>query len=275
MLLSSTAEAGPLLSLTWSQNLQGISIELTGTETNSDGVMDVGNGTCVDTLSTRVQTSITCPAGLIGASGSSPVAGSFNVSLTMPFFALNTFDTGGVINFNTMATLMGSAAITGNASMAAANQGIDGIVTLRLAIHVAKGANASMLTAGKTTLVKLPLSVGGAGTQQGYFTVSGQAHYVTLDFYGWTPGTRVFTGLTSKFAPLPTPTVSAMGSFMSANGQRTWTLVAPSRISIDGPLAQQRTASFTTLRLSYLPEPSTVLLLGAGAAGLALFGRRS
>ena len=66
-----------------------------------------------------------------------------------------------------------------------------------------------------------------------------------------------------------------MGSFMlTAGGGGTVSLVAPSKISIDGPLAQRRTASFTTLKLSYAPEPSTLLLLGAGVVGLALVGSR-
>jgi hypothetical protein len=32
--------------------------------------------------------------------------------------------------------------------------------------------------------------------------------------------------------------------------------------------------SFATLTLNYVPEPSTLLLVGAGLAGLALRGRR-
>jgi hypothetical protein len=69
-------------------------------------------------------------------------------------------------------------------------------------------------------------------------------------------GSAAQAGLTSKYAPLPTPSVVAMGSIVSAGGLRTVTLVAPSKISIDGPLSQRRTASFTTLRLTFLPEPS-------------------
>jgi hypothetical protein len=40
-------------------------------------------------------------------------------------------------------------------------------------------------------------------------------------------------------------------------------------------LVQRRTATFTTLALVFLPEPGTLLLLGAGAFALLCFGRRS
>ncbi len=271
LLVGSAAQAGPLLSVTWSQDLQGIAIDITGTDTNSDGVTDIGSGSCVDTNPNHVQTQVTCPSGLVGASGTAPNATSYSVSLTMPLFTLNTFTTGGAININTMATFMGSATIAGNLSMATANQGIPGMLTVRVAAHAAKGVNASMQVTGKTTLVKVPLSIGASGRETGYFTVLGNGHYITVDFYAWTPHTLTFTGLTSKFAALPTPTVVAMGS---ANIGGTVTLVSPSKISIDGPLAQRRTASFTALTLIF-PEPSALWLLAAGGAGLALAHARS
>src|SRR5688572_12967843 len=130
LLAGSAAEAGPLISVTWRQNLQGIFIDITGTDTDADGVTDTGSGGCLDTLPMHVQTQITCPGGLIGASGTSTAA-SYNVSLTMPLFALNTFTTGGAININTMATFMGSATVAGVPSSAAANQGIAGQVTVK------------------------------------------------------------------------------------------------------------------------------------------------
>jgi hypothetical protein len=273
-LAGSAAQAGVLQSVTWSQDLQGISINITGTDTNADGTTDTGNGTCTDTLATHVQTSITCPTGLVGASGSA-TATSYNVSLTMPAFSLNTFTTGGAININTMATFGGSAAITGNASAANADQGIAGMVTVKVAVHAAKGANLSLQTPAPTTLVKLPLNIGAAGVETGYFYVLTNIHYITVDFYAWTPHTLTFTGLTSKFVPLDDPTVVAMGSVnLDANGNGTVTLVSPSKISIDGPLAQRRTAGFTSLTLTYAPEPSTLLLLGAGVVGLVLVGSR-
>jgi hypothetical protein len=275
LLVGSAAQAGPLVSVTWSQDLQGIAIDITGTDTNSDGVTDIGSGSCVDTNPNHVQTQVTCPSGLVGASGTAPNATSYSVSLTMPLFTLNTFTTGGAININTMATFAGSASITGNVSSAAANQGIGGIVTVKVAAHVAKGVNASKQAAAMTTLVKIPLNIGVAGVTTGYFTVLGNGHYITVDFYAWTPHTLTFTGLTSKFVALPTPTVVAMGSVnLTANGGGTVTLVSPSKISIDGPLAQRRTAGFTSLTMTYAPEPSTLLLLGAGVVGLVLVGSR-
>ena len=81
--------------------------------------------------------------------------------------------------------------------------GIPGMVTVKVAAHVGMGANASKLTAGPTTLVKVPLSAGKAGTFTGYFYVLTSAHYITVDFYAWTPHTQTFTGLTTKFAALP------------------------------------------------------------------------
>jgi PEP-CTERM motif len=128
---------------------------------------------------------------------------------------------------------------------------------------------------GMSSLLKVPLSIGKAGTFTNYFIVIGVLHYITVDFYAWTPGTSTFTGLTSKYLPLMTPTVVAMGSFgLTGGGGGTVTLVSPSKISIDGSLAQRRTASFTSLKLTYIPEPGTLLLLGAGAAGLVLLSSR-
>jgi hypothetical protein len=263
-MVAGSANAGALVSATWSQSLQGVNITVTNSGT-----------TCTSTGVNLVQQMITCPTG----SGLNPTGtftgGVYSVSLTLPAFSLRQFTTGGAINILTSAMVAGGTqSIIGVASSAKGAPPIGGTVTVKVAAHAGKGANASLLTAAHsvgsmfTTLVQVPLAIGKAGAFSGYFYVLTNLHYITVDFYAWTPHTQTFAGLTSKGAGLPT--VVAMGG-VSGN---TVTLVSPSKISIDGLLAQRRTASFTTLTLTYAPEPSTLLLLGAGVVGLVLVGSR-
>jgi hypothetical protein len=66
-----------------------------------------------------------------------------------------------------------------------------------------------------------------------------------------------------------------MGSFnLTANGGGMVTLVSPSLVAIDGAIGRRRTASITTLTLTFVPEPGTLLLLGGGAMALLLAARR-
>jgi hypothetical protein len=257
-----SAHAGALTGATWTTNLQGIALTLTNS-----------GATCTDTAANHTQGSITCPTAGLGAVGSSATGVNYSVSLTVPLFAGTHYTTGGAINVKTQFALSGAQSITGVNSSAAANAGVPGQVTVMFAAHAGMAVNASMLTAAMTTLVKIPLDVGEAGTFTGYFLALGSPHYITVDFYAWTPHSKTFTGLTSLFAPLPDVTV--MGSFaLNGTGMGTVTLVSPSKISIDSPLLQRRTASFTTLKLTYAPEPGLLLLLGAGVVGLALVERR-
>jgi hypothetical protein len=276
--LGASAAQAYLLEATWTQSIAGVAI----TVTNSGAA-------CTDTNPAHVPgaTSLTCPTAGLQAEGfadsiaaHSPPA-YYNVSLTMPLFQMQAFTTGGTINIGTMATLQGAQSIIGNAVSAMVDVGIAGMVTVGGAQHtMASMWNQPLMG----TLVQIPLSVGKAGVRTGSFTVLGSYHYITVTFYGWTLGTHTFTGLTSAGQPLPG--VIAMGGSTvrpyfpgETMGVRAITLVAPSKISIDGPAAQRRTASFTSLRLGFhvdgigLPEPGTLLLLAAG--GLLLgFGWR-
>ncbi len=249
LVAASAAQAGTLTSATWVQTTQGVVLDRT-----------------------------TAQLGATGSSTGSAIA----VSLSYPAFSIQFFvpkdPITGVLDLHIKLTQGGPQAITATPSMAKGTPGIPGTVIVMTAAHVGKGANQSMYNVGINTLVAVPASIGKAGVFTGYFTVLGAPHTITVDFFAWTPHTQTFTGLTNK--GVAAPNVVAMGSFnLTASGGGTVTLVSPSKVSINGALAQRRNASFTSLIMSFsggthAPEPGTLLLLGAGAAGLLLVGSR-
>jgi hypothetical protein len=242
LLASSGVHAGTLTNATWFQVTQGVPLTRT--------------------------------SGQLGASGTSTSA-SIAVNLSYPFFSTNFFvpkTANGTIDLAIHITQGGSQAITATNSMAAGTPGVPGTVVVMTAAHVAKGVEQSMFRVGINTLVAVPLSAGKAGQFTGTFSVVGALHIITVDFYAWTPHTLQFTGLTTKGVALPT--VTAAGSFnLDGNGGGTVTLVSPSKISIDGALAQRRTAGFTTLVLNFVPEPGSLALLAGSALALVRAAR--
>lgn len=214
---------------------------------------------------------LTRTAAQLGAAGSS-TGGSVSLSLVFPQFTTSFFvpkTPNGVLDLHIKVTQGGPQALTATPAMAAADQGVPGTVIVRTAQHIGMGVNASMFAIGVTLPHGgLTLTVGRAAQVTRTFQQIA-THTLTLDFYAWTPGTLSFTGLTSKGVALPD--VVAMGSFsLSAAGGGTVTLVSPTKLSINGALAQtRRVLNLTTLKLTFVPEPGALLLLAAGAAALA------
>jgi hypothetical protein len=128
---------------------------------------------------------------------------------------------------------------------------------------------------GNVTLVRVPLSPAG---QPGGFVSSTGGGGTLIRVYGtgWT------TGVQTLMAPLTTiggmtstgnvATVTATGADLrTASGAGTLVLITPIyiRTNLAGDIP-----NFATLTLNYVPEPSTLLLVGLGMAGLALRGRK-
>jgi hypothetical protein len=247
MLVAGAASAGTLTSATWIQTAQGFPM----TRTNADPRWSKS-----------------------GTSTSSSIAVNVNYFFTSTIFGVPKTPNG-AIDLGINVTQNGAQAITATAGGASGSPGIPGnvIVAGGLPIHNGMNVNQSMFMLGASTIVAVPLSAGKAGLITGTFNAVGQNHTITVQFYSWTVGTAMFTGLTSVGSALPD--VTAAGSFnLTANGGGTVTLVSPSIVDIDGVLAQRRTAAFTSLVMNFVPEPGTLLLLGAGALGLVLMGSR-
>ena len=255
------ARAGVLTSATWLQVAQGFPMSRTGAQLDASGL------SYLDGSATSIAVSLSYPA--------------FSVAFFVPKTA------GGLIDLAVTITQGGPQNVTATPSMAVASQGIPGTIIVMTANHALKGVNQSMYNIGANTLLQIPLSAGVNAQVTGSFFVLGITHSITVDFYAWTANARIFTGLTSKGVALPdviapgawglSPIVrytNSTGATTTAGGGGVVTLV-----SIDCRVAQRRTASFTTLKLRFLtdhplPEPSTLLLLGAAGLALLLRARR-
>jgi len=243
---SGSARAGALWEATWLQVTQGVPMTRTFEE--------------------------------LGASGGIFNSGaSIGVWLSYPAFATTLFvpkTPNGTLTLAYQITQGGPQFIFATSDMGTGSPGVPGSVVLKTAAHAGMGVNASMFRVGNLTLLAVPLRHGQQGRVTDTQTVlSLPPIHLTVDFYAWSPGTFLFTGLTSSGLPLPD--ASAMGTWhVDGLQQGIVTLVAPSKVSIDG-LIQRRTVSFTTLRLAF-PEPETWLLLAAAVLvlGWSRLGRR-
>jgi hypothetical protein len=138
---------------------------------------------------------------------------------------------------------------------------------------VADGAIRLLAYSGDVTLLAIPLSP--IGRPGGFASVTGGGGTI-LQVYGtgWTTGVQTLMApATTISGRTTTPwTGTATGTDLrTASGAGTLVLITPMfiRSNLAGDLP-----SFATLTLNYVPEPSTLVLVGLGIAGLALRGGR-
>jgi hypothetical protein len=127
----------------------------------------------------------------------------------------------------------------------------------------------------------LPINAGSTGTVTAMANILGNAVTVTVSGEAWTTGSITYndgnlgttngTGL-AVANPFVTAGTTTGTNNLGPNGG-TITLVAPITIKIPGTGADLR-AGYQVLQLTFIPEPGTLVLLGAGVAGLVAIGRR-
>jgi hypothetical protein len=132
-------------------------------------------------------------------------------------------------------------------------------------------ANLYATASAGSPFLAVPVKVGVATN----FTVMGGGLAFSILGAPWTAGVATVTGVTGQ----PTPNGGTNGTTLMVTGVNaltpggggTLTLVSPGRVIVS---TGNRLPVIGTLVLNYVPEPGTLLLLGSGALGLAILGRR-
>jgi PEP-CTERM motif len=247
MFIAATANAGQLLSATYIQTLQGVPLVLgtptggtpTGTLVGNTFSLDAGNAFAI--------------AFCIGQPGNPACIANPAGPFAPPVTRLN-------VTFTMNGPLVGT---TGDPTITAPS-GIMGLA--RVMAKIGK--------APSFTLIPVLVNAGAGGNFTTPPTTTASLRvFIAGDV--WHIGALTQTGLTTMFNALPD--VMATGNVsVDGAGNTHVNLVSLGRLKIRG-LANSDTSTPTFLRLVYaptVPEPGTLMLLGAGVAGLAVIGRR-
>ncbi len=125
---------------------------------------------------------------------------------------------------------------------------------------------------GYVTLVAVPLSsLGNPGSA--FSVMGGGGTIIQFTGNGWTTGTAMLTVPSTTVAgATQTPTVATVAgtnNLVGGVGQITFISPVLIRTNLAGDLP-----TVVALTLNFVPEPGTLMLIGAGIAGLAAYGRR-
>jgi hypothetical protein len=253
-LLATAASAGPLVSATYIQSIQGATLVLgsplggtpTGTMTGNTFKLDAGNAFALSAC--------------IGQPGNASCIPNPGGPFAPPVTRIN-------IDFTNNGPLTGT---TGDATITAPS-GIMGVVKVMAKIGKAPSF----------TLLPIVVNAGAGGNLTIPKTSTSPSASLRVFLAGdvWHLGNVTQVGLTSMFAALPDVQANGNVSVTVMSGQSFThvNLVSLSRTKIRG-LANSDTSAPSFLKLVYLngavPEPGTLALLGAGVTGLVLIGRR-